>query len=92
MTLIDSFLPSTYRTAKYVIKAGDNTGYESVEVLLIHDGSNSFVTIYGAISTSDQDIISLSSNVNSGNVSLWASNYAGRTNTYVNFVGTYVKD
>lgn len=92
ITLIDSFLPATYRTAKYVIKAGDNTGYESVEVLLIHDGSNSFITVYGAISTTDQDIISLSSNVDSGNVCLWAANYSGRTSTVVNFVGTYVKD
>ena len=91
-TLIDSFLPTTYRTAKYVIKASDNTGYESVEVLLIHDGSSSYVTVYGAISTTDQDIISLSSNVYSGNVCLWAANYAGRTSTVVNFVGTYVKD
>ena len=92
VTLIDSFLPATYRTAKYVIKAEDNTGYESVEVLLIHDGSNSFVTVYGAISTTDQDIVSLTSNVHSGNVCLWAANYAGRSSTFVNFVGTYVKD
>lgn len=92
MTLIDKFLPTTYRTAKYVIKAGDNTGYESVEVLLIHDGSSSYVTVYGAISTTDQDIVSLSSNVYSGNVCLWAANYTGRSSTFVNFVGTYVKD
>jgi hypothetical protein len=92
MTLVDSFLPTTYRTAKYVIKASDNTGYESVEVLLIHNGTDSYVTVYGAISTTNQDIISLSSNVYSGNVCLWAANYAGRTSTYVNFVGTYVKD
>jgi len=92
MTLIDSFLPSNYRTAKYVIKASDNTGYESVEVLLVHNGSESYITVYGAISSTDDDIISISSNIGGGNVNLYASNIAGRTNTIVNFVGTYVKD
>jgi hypothetical protein len=92
MTLIDSFLPATYRTAKYVIKASDNTGYESVEVLLVHNGSDSYITVYGAISSTDDDIISISSNIGGGNVNLYASNVSGRTNTIVNFVGTYVKD
>ena len=92
MTLIDSFLPANYRTAKYVIKASDNTGYESVEVLLVHDGSESYITVYGAISSTDDDIISVSSNIGGGNVNLYASNVSGRTNTIVNFVGTYVKD
>lgn len=92
MTLIDSFLPTNYRTAKYVIKASDNTGYESVEVLLVHNGLDSYITVYGAISSTDEDIISLSSNIGGGNVNLYASNVSGRTNTIVNFVGTYVKD
>lgn len=92
MTLIDSFLPANYRTAKYVIKASDNTGYESVEVLLVHNGSESYITVYGAISSTDDDIISISSNIGGGNVNLYASNVSGRTNTIVNFVGTYVKD
>jgi hypothetical protein len=92
MTLIDSFLPATYRTAKYVIKASDNTGYESVEVLLVHNGTESYITVYGVISSTDDDIISISSNIGGGNVNLYASNVLGRTNTIVNFIGTYVKD
>ena len=89
-TVIDSFTTSTYRTAKYIIKASSNAGYESLEVLLIHDGSNSFITIYGAISTIDDDIITLTSNIASGNVKLYAT--GSSANTVVNLVGTYVTD
>jgi hypothetical protein len=89
-TVIDSFTPSTYRTAKYIIKASSDAGYESLEVLLIHDGSNSFITIYGAISTIDDDIITLTSNIASGNVKLYAT--GSSANTVVNLVGTYVTD
>jgi len=89
-TVIDSFTLSKYRTAKYIIKASSDDGYESLEVLLIHDSSNSFITIYGAISTIDDDIITISSNVASGNVKLYATGTSA--NTVVNLVGTYVTD
>ena len=89
-TVLDSFTPSTYRTAKYIIKASSDDGYESLEVLLIHDGSDSYITIYGSISTSDADIITVSSNIAGGNIKLYASGTSA--NTVVNFVGTYVTD
>ena len=89
-TVIDSFTLASYRTAKYIIKASSDDGYESLEVLLIHDSSNSFITIYGAISTIDDDIITISSNVASGNVKLYATGTGA--NTVVNLVGTYVTD
>jgi len=89
-TVIDSFTLARYRTAKYIIKASSDAGYESLEVLLIHDSSNSFITIYGAVSTIDDDIITISSNVASGNVKLYAT--GSSANTVVNLVGTYVTD
>jgi len=91
-TVIDSFTPSTYRTAKYVIKASSDIGYESMEVLLIHDNSNSYITIYGSISTAtdSNSIVTLSSNVASGNIKLYATGTS--SNTVVNFVGTYITD
>jgi len=88
--VIDSFTVSKYRTAKYVIKATSDNGHQAMEVLLIHNNSNSFITIYGAISTIDDDIITLTSNVASGNVKLYATGTGA--NTVVNLVGTYVTD
>jgi len=89
-TVIDSFPTGAYRTAKYVISSKSDGGYQSVEVLLVQDGSSSFVTIYGSISTVSSDIISLSSNIASGNVILYASTI--QTNCTVNLIGTYVTD
>ena len=91
-TVIDSFAIATARTAKYVVKASNDDGYESLEVLLIHNGTDSFITIYGSISTAadSNSIVSLSSNISSGNIKLYAS--GSNANTVINFVGTYITD
>ena len=91
-TEIDSFAIASARTAKYVVKASNDDGYESLEVLLIHNGVDSYITIYGSISTAtdSNSIVSLSSNISSGNIKLYASGTAA--NTVVNFVGTYITD
>lgn len=91
-TEIDSFDMSTARTAKYVVKASSDDGYESLEILLIHNDVDSYITIYGSISTAvgSNNIVNLSSNVSSGNIKLYASGTAA--NTVVNFVGTYITD
>jgi hypothetical protein len=90
-TVIDQFAPASFRTAKYVISAEGDDGYQSVETLLIHDGVNSYVTIYGSIcSNNTADIIEISSNVSgvSGNVALYAT--ASGANTKVKLVATYI--
>ena len=91
-TVVDQFAPSTFRTAKYIISASGDDGYQSVETLLIHDGTTSYITIYGSIcSNATADIIELSSNVNgvSGNVALYAT--GSSANLKVNMVSTYIK-
>ena len=88
-TQIDSFPTTKYRTAKYVVSAESDAGYQSLEVLLIHDGSDSYITTYGAIGTvTDDDIVTLSSNVVSGYVCLYATDIY--PNTSVNLLSTYV--
>jgi len=90
-TPIDLFQSSTFRTAKYIISASGDDGYQSVETLLIHDGTTAYITIYGSIcSNNTADIIELSGNVNniSGNVGLFATGTSA--NLKVNIVGTYI--
>ena len=82
-TVIDEFDPSTYRTAKYVISATGDDGYQSVETLLAHDGSDSYITIYASVcSNVSADIVELSSNIYgvSGNVTLFATTSSSNTN------------
>jgi hypothetical protein len=91
-TLIDSFAPSDYRTAKYVISASGTNGYQSVETLLVHDGTDAYITIYGSISSNvSADIIELSANINgvSGNVSVYAT--TNSASCVVNLVSSYIK-
>ena len=91
-TVIDQFAPTTYRTAKYVISASSVDGYQSVETLLIHDGTTSYITVYGSIcSNASVDIVEISSNLDgvSGNIRVYATS-ANATAT-VNLVATYLK-
>ncbi len=91
-TVIDQFAPSAWRTAKYVISGSGDDGFQSVEALLVHDGVDSYVTIYGSIcSNNTADLITLSSNINgvSGNVTVYA--VSDSDNCYVNLVSSYIK-
>lgn len=89
-TVVDSFSVNKYRSAKYTMRVNSDDGYQAVEVLLIHDNTNSYVTIYGSLSTVGTDIITLSTDINSGNVRLLAT--TGSANTTVNLLGTYIAD
>ena len=89
-TIIDSFPVNKYRSAKYTMRINSDDGYQAVEALLIHDGTQSFVTIYGSLSTIGSDLVYLSTSVLSGNVRMLATAVSG--NTTVNLLGTYVAD
>ena len=91
-TAIDSFDPTKYRTAKYVLSASSDNGYQSVETLLVHDGVHSYITIYGSLSTNaSADIIDVTTDINgiTGNVTLYAT--AIGTNVMVNLVASYIQ-
>lgn len=89
-TIIDSFNINEYRSAKYTIRASNDLGYQALEVLLVHDNINSITTVYGSLSTTGSDIITLESDVNTGIVELRATGLS--SNTRVNLLGTYVPD
>jgi hypothetical protein len=89
-TTIDTFAASAYRSAKYTIKVSDNTGYQAIEVLLVHDGVTPIMTVYGSISTTSADLITLSTVMSGSNVLLRAS--PENSSTSVNLMGTYVPD
>lgn len=90
LTVVDSFSTSSYRTAKYVVSSQNDDGYESVEVLLIHNNINSYITVYAAINDGGGNTVTFSTGINSGNVELRATGLAA--NTKINLIGTYVPD
>lgn len=89
-TVIDSFDATLYRTAKYVIKSENDLGYESLEVLLIHNNINSYITVYAAINDGGGNTVAITTAISSGNVEVYATGLAA--NTIVNCIGTYVPD
>lgn len=48
---VDSFLINTYRSAEYSVSIKDNVanGYQFTKVLVIHDGTNAYLTEYGTV-------------------------------------------
>jgi hypothetical protein len=89
-TTIDSFLAATYRSAKYTMKVSDNTGYQALEVLLVHDGVTPIMTVYGSLSTTAADLVTLSTVLSGSNILLRATPI--NSSTSVNLMGTYVPD
>jgi hypothetical protein len=88
LTVVDSFNISDYRTAKYVVSSQNDDSFESLEVLLIHNDINSFITVYAAINDGGGNTVTFSTGINSGNVELRATGLAA--NTIINLIGTYV--
>lgn len=70
--VVDSFAVASYRSAKYMVQV-DNTDhlnqFQTSEVLLVHNGSATFITEYGQIATSSV-IATVDSDINSGMVRL----------------------
>ena len=91
-TVIDTFPVSSYRSAKYTIKASSDLGYQALEVLLLQDDINTFITVYASLSSAvlGAETILVTANITSGNVNLLATPYS--QNTVVNLMGTYVPD
>jgi len=92
-TIIDQFPTSSFRSAKYYITGKGTDGYQSAEILLVQDGTNSYITIYGSIcSNATADLLNFSSNVDgvSGNVRVYAN--SASASTTVNLIPIYLND
>ena len=75
---IDSFSAATYRSAKYHLQISDATTdrYTLIEANITHDGTNAYVSTFGAATNGDSDgstiydSLDISADINSGNVRL----------------------
>ena len=71
-TSIDSFSASTYRSAKYNVQITRGSEYQTTEISVIHDGSDSYGTEYATIKTG-ATLATFSTDVSGGNVRLLAT-------------------
>jgi hypothetical protein len=72
---IDTFAHASFRAAKYVILIDDTAKTETgvTEALVVHDGTNAFVSQYGTVNTGNNDMITLSAAISGSNVVLSAA-------------------
>ena len=67
--VVDTFRADAYRTAKYLISMTSGSEYHSVEVMLIHDGTNVYISEYGSVFTSNS-LGTYDGDIDNGNVRL----------------------
>jgi|TARA_R110000823_G_scaffold78546_18_gene179099 hypothetical protein len=70
--VVDTFLASAYRSAKYVVQVDDTDNankFQTSELLLVHNGSATFMTEYGQVATSTT-IATIDSDISGGSVRL----------------------
>lgn len=70
-TVVDSFGTGDYRSAKYVVQMTNNANstYQTSEVMVLHDGSSTYLTEYGRVSSLN-NLGSIDSDISSGSVRL----------------------
>ena len=71
ITTVDSFAKATYRSAKYLVQVTQGTKYTTSEVLLAHDGTDSYMSEYAVIEIGASRIpITVSTSISGSNVLL----------------------
>jgi hypothetical protein len=81
--VLDQFPLGTYRSAKYVYSAlttsyiSGGPHHATGEILVLHDGANAYITQYAMLTSTDDDVINLDADINSGNLRLLATATSG---------------
>jgi len=88
---MDTFSATSYRSAKYLVSIKDvtNSEYQSSEVLIVHDGSTSYLTEYGQLHTGVNPLVTFTTDISGGNVRLRGTGISANNNVKV--IRTLVK-
>lgn len=88
-TVVDTFDGTAYRTGKYIIQVDNGAGeYETREALVLHDGTNAYITEYAIVYTGSGLLGDATVQMNGSNVELiYTANAAGAT---VKIISTYI--
>lgn len=68
--ITDSWSASAYRSAKYIIQVTQGTEYQTSEMLVMHNGTNTFTTEYALLHTAPSLLCTVATDVYGGNVRL----------------------
>jgi len=71
---LDSWAVATYRAAKYTYRIENANGeHQAGEILVVHNGTSAFFTEYAKVLTGNNDLITFTVGIGSGNVNLFGS-------------------
>lgn len=70
--IVDSFVGTTYRGGKYLLSITSSTSYQSTEIMMLHDGTNAYITEYATL-LSGSTLGTFVANVDSGTVRLFVT-------------------
>jgi hypothetical protein len=76
-TTIDQFEISKYRTGKYILSITNGSQYQASEVMILHNGTTSYIVTYGTIYTGASQLVNFTSSISSGNVLLTGTSASG---------------
>jgi hypothetical protein len=76
-TTIDQFEISKYRTGKYILSITNESQYQASEVMIVHNGTISYIVTYGTIYTGASQLVNFTSSISSGNVLLTGISASG---------------
>jgi len=82
---IDTWAKASYRSAKYVISIKDvtNSEYQSSEILVVHDGTTSYLTEYGQLHTGVNPLVTFTTDISGANVRLRGTGISANNNVKV---------
>lgn len=86
--VIDSFDSTLYRSAKYVVQCSHNTNFQTIEILLMHNDTDVYITRYGLMFT-DQELATFSAIKTGDDIQLLSTPV--NTNTTFKFTRTVVQ-
>ena len=89
---IDTWSATTYRAAKYVYRITNTASseYQAGEIMVLHDGTNVQIAEYSLLRTGNNDLITFSVDIDSGNVRLRGS--AQATGSNIKLLRTLIED
>jgi hypothetical protein len=67
--ILDEFPTQQLASAKYFVQANSGSTYQTTEIVLVHEGTNIWMTEYGTIQTG-ASLGTFSADIDSGNVRL----------------------
>ena len=68
--VVDTFLASAFRACKYILTVSQGSTYQVTELLVLTDGTNTFLQVYGAMATPGVLIADFSTTFADGAVTL----------------------